>query len=142
MPSRRKRETALDHITLTKEDREDLKAAAEITEADVEALQRALHMTLNEWDDPARIRQVREMLTERSWFTVAEFCSYHQQNKNLQTKPWESPPCWIGTGATIEPEYLEIGRRLQQAGLSLFEPDPLRALEDAKRNLTHVATIA
>jgi hypothetical protein len=114
-------------------DRERLMAAAEITEADVEALQRSLLATLDERDDPDRIRQVRAMLTDRPWFEVAEFCAYHQQVKNLQCKPWHSPPCWIGGYHTVEPEYEEIGRRLVQAGLSLYEPDPLKAIEDAKR---------
>jgi hypothetical protein len=74
-----------------------------------------------------------DMLEERDWFEVARFASYHQQVKNLRCTPWESPPCWIGSDASVGPQYLEIGRRLVQAGLSLFEPDPLKALQDAKK---------
>jgi hypothetical protein len=107
-----------------------LNIPTELDEVDREALQRSLAMTLVE---PDRTKQIQSMLKERDWFEVASFASYDQQSKNLQCKPWESPPCWIGGYHEVESEYLEIGKRLVQAGLSLFEPDPLKALQDAEK---------
>src|SRR5262245_45506171 len=101
------------------------------TKADLEALQRAVEMTLTD-PDRDRVKQVEDMLKERDWYDVATFCSYHQQVNNLRLKPWESPPCWIGGDAIIDPEIMELGNRLERAGLSLYEPDPLKALENAR----------
>jgi hypothetical protein len=104
------------------------------TEADVEALQRAIDMTLAE-PDPGRVLQMQRMLEEDDWFEAARFAAYHQQTKNLRLRPWQSPPCCVGARAGTDEEILEIGRRLVRLGLSLFEPDPLKAIENAKLSL-------
>jgi hypothetical protein len=103
-----------------------------LEEVDREALERAIALTLV---DPDRVSQLTAMLAERGWLAAAKFASYHMQVRNLRCLPWESPPCWIGPDHDVEAQYLEIGRRLLERGLSLFEPDPLQALERAKQGV-------
>jgi hypothetical protein len=98
---------------------------------DQDAFRRALVMT---WTEPGRAKQLRSILREDDGGRHACMLSvFHQQCKNLQLPPWETPPCYIGTpGVSIDPEILEIGNRLKRCGLSLYEPDPLRALKKAE----------
>jgi hypothetical protein len=126
-----KTETAADHVTLTEEQRAALQEVAEITAADVDALQRAL-LTILADPDRGRVRQIRSMLKHEPWFTVATFAAYVLQAQNLRPKPWESLPCWFGGYHAPEGEYLELAKRLMRSGLSQYEPDPLQALEDVK----------
>jgi hypothetical protein len=83
--------------------------------------------------EPARAAQIEAMLEEREWFETAAFCSYLQQMKSMRLLPWQSPPCWLSSDVKVEPEIMEIGRRLARLGLSQFEPNPIAAIEQAKR---------
>jgi hypothetical protein len=100
-----------------------------LTDVDRDALQRALDMTLAE---PDRAEQLQHKLQNNGWHEAAKFAAYHQQVKNLRLQPWQSPPCSAGTRTYVDEEILEISRRLVRLGLSLFEPDPLDAI-DAKQ---------
>ena len=102
---------------------------ATLTEVDREALQRALDMTLAE---PDCAEQIRHKLQHDGWHEAARFAAYHQQVKSLRLQPWQSPPCSAAARTRTDKELLEISRRLVRSGLSLFEPDPLDAI-DAKQ---------
>ncbi len=98
---------------------------------DLEALQLALKLTLEEQDD-GRVEQVRSMLADRSrsWFDTASFCAYHQQIKALQLEPWDDPP--MCAEPDTYPHTQEAGQllgRMLRAGVSRYHPDPLAALE-------------
>jgi hypothetical protein len=88
-----------------------------------------------------------------SWQEAAEDCANHMQRMMLKLKPWEEPPCqipeeWIETGAppnTENPIYswyyhraeslpaaVALARRMKDAGISLWHPDPLKALREAE----------
>src|SRR5262245_38054379 len=100
-----------------------------LTDVDRDALQRALDMTL---DEPDRAEQLQHKLQNDGWHKAATFAAYHQQVKSLRLQPWQSPPCSAGARTYADEEILEISRRLVRSGLSLFEPDPLAAI-DAKQ---------
>ena len=109
-----------------------------MTPVDRHALERALVACRAE--SPARAKQIDSMLTERPWEGVAQFASSCAQGLALDLMPWQSPPSHANLGALSEPfgdpraarESAELLRRLLDAGLSRFEPDPLGAIEEAE----------
>jgi hypothetical protein len=115
-----------------------------LTRADQEALQRAI--------DIARAQSAEERahidreLAEDGWQHAAETAAYHCQDSALRLKPWQTPPCWLRTDAAVQVALLtpppdvrgrqmaaELVQELLAAGLSRFEPDPLRALAKADK---------
>jgi hypothetical protein len=86
--------------------------------------------------------RVDEMLRTESWATVGETCAYACQDRALDLKPWQPPPCWIhdldGTLADGDDGVMGryaaalLLRQLLAAGLSRFEPDVLGAIERAE----------
>lgn len=131
---------------------------ADLSEADVAALQLALDLTLA--DDPhdeGRVSQITDMLTDaklgNSWRDVADLAVYHQQMERLNLKPWQNPPCWIvdaaeadailrkgpvssqsGSGEDIgDSRCARLLQKMQRVGISPFHPDPLRAIKEAQK---------
>ena len=110
----------------------------EIDEIDGDALKRALVACRAE--SSARAKQLDSKLRDEPWEEVAQFASYCAQGRALDLMPWQSPPCRANLGALSEPfgdpraarESAELLRRLLDAGLSRFEPDPLGAIEEAE----------
>jgi hypothetical protein len=100
-----------------------------VSHLDREALDRCVALTLAE-PDKGRVEQVRSMLADRDWLDVAQFCSYHRQIASLKLLPWEDPPCVAGTGR--DDKAARLAGQLLTAGLSVFEPDPARALKAVK----------
>jgi hypothetical protein len=115
--------------------------ARRLSRVDREALTRAIVVARSE--SPDRAEQIDEKLKEDPWLEVAEFAAYVAQNNTLHLKSQQIPPCWIddpygdddlardlfGLGGTVEARAL--CRRLLEAGLSRYEPDPIAALEKA-----------
>jgi hypothetical protein len=111
---------------------------------DHEALERGLALALAlADDDPTERRRVREKLRDvqkglnawDTWQAVAESACYGLQCRNLALRPWECPPMRSSPGATghgrryfNDPRAAALRQRLIDAGLSIFEPDPLGAL--------------
>jgi hypothetical protein len=101
---------------------------------DRDALERALKLA-NEHQHAHDIlrdgeTQIERMLKRRTWQEVAEFASYGCQMRSLALRPWQSPPCCVGTDET-NPEHapaVALLRRLFDAGLSRYEPNPIVAL--------------
>jgi hypothetical protein len=68
------------------------------------------------------------------WLAAAESSSYHLQVRNLRLRPWQCPPCAcrsdeIGMGYGRSRGEVLLRKRMLEAGISLYEPDPASALE-------------
>jgi len=68
------------------------------------------------------------------WREAGERAAYHLQVKTLRLKPWHCPPCdcrsdEVGHGYGHSRVEVMLRRRMLEAGLSLYEPDPVAALE-------------
>jgi hypothetical protein len=109
---------------------------------DKAALELAMRMARRE---EGRGEQLDAMLKSEPWFTVAQFAAYCCQTTNLNLKPWETPPCWVidpddPDNTTHTPKEndgrrnaAKLRRQLRKHGISAWHPDPLAALESAKR---------
>ena len=110
-----------------------------MTRKDRKALTRAIEAVRRE--SPQRARQIADKLASEPWEDVGEFASYSAQCRSLRLRPWQFPPCWIDDipAALNDPEPHrglrtagELLQRMLAAGLSRYEPDPLKALEAAE----------
>ena len=112
-----------------------------MTPTDKDALTRAIVAARAE--SAGRAKQLDSMLTDRPWQEVAEFAAHCVQGRTLGLMPWQMPPlCYANRldSALREPfgdprgarEAGELLRRLLDAGLSKYEPDPLGGLERAE----------
>jgi hypothetical protein len=108
---------------------------------DHDALERCIQATLAS-KDHKRAEQVREKLAEEPWNEVALFCVYDRQLEALHLKPWEDPPCWIepddikailATPGHASFEAAKLAKQLIDAGLSIYEPDPIEALKRKRK---------
>jgi hypothetical protein len=109
-----------------------------LSEADHEALNRAVEMMRND-PDPRRRTQIAEMLREDPWSEAAIFAAYHCQCERLKLKPFEPAP--VDVDPSDVDRILRIGRshqgyqaarlvrQLLDAGLSRYEPDPAKVIE-------------
>ena len=104
---------------------------------DQEALRRAVRLTRA---DEVRDAQIaRKLANGQPWESVAKFCAYHQQCSTLRLRPWQQPPCHSGDDEPVD-RHPSDGRvaawqlraRLLAAGLSQYEPDPIRALHEVE----------
>jgi hypothetical protein len=104
---------------------------------DRDALKRAIEMarTLLE---PIIAEAVDRMSKSGTLEEAGRYASYHLQMKSLRLRPWMCPPCDSDdkvdpTGLSGgKPEEVALRRRMIAAGLSVYEPDPLGALEHAE----------
>lgn len=102
---------------------------------DDEALERALQRALvrqKASNVPRRngLTQIEGMLRDQPRREVLLFASYSEQMDSLKLRPWMFPPCWLVL-SDRKPEHADgvaLLRRLLDAGLSKFEPDPIGAL--------------
>jgi hypothetical protein len=111
-------------------------------DVDHDALTRAMEIARR---DPGRAWQLDQKLTFQAWEDVAAFAAYNCQADALNLAPFESPPCVVDehaddtspAGASLSAESRPAARRLLRhmlaAGLSRYEPDPLRAMANIKR---------
>jgi hypothetical protein len=103
-----------------------------MTRKDLAALRRCIEVVER---DPTRREQIRNM---RPRLERALFCCSVAQSESLDLKPWECPPCESEPDDSDNASYAEQKRRARQladrlraAGLSVYEPDPIRSLEEA-----------
>jgi hypothetical protein len=94
-----------------------------MTRKDRDALTRALAMAKTL--DPAIANAVEAMLRTQSWQEAAECACFHAQVKSLKLRPWQAPPC----NSDDAVDAAGTRRRLIALGLSIYEPDPLAAIE-------------
>jgi hypothetical protein len=118
-----------------------------LTKADREALQRAIDMARAK--SPQEREHIDRVLAQDGWQEAAETATYHLQDRALKLKPWQTPPCWLRSDAAVQVALLtplpdlkgrrfaaELVQQLIAAGLSRYEPDPLRALAAVKKAVT------
>jgi hypothetical protein len=112
-------------------------AEPELTEADRAPLELALQVAREERypDEHGRAEQIASMLEDRSWFEVASFAAYVVQGCALRLKPWQEPPCCASENNPDERDKAAqvLLRRMLAAGVSRYHPDPLAAIEAAKK---------
>jgi len=94
---------------------------------DEEALAEAMRIARLE---PGRAWQLDEKLKDEPWRDVAEFAALCVQSRALHLKPWELPPCEINEDDADSPGK-RLLKRMLDAGVSRYAPDPLAALEAA-----------
>ena len=108
-------------------------------DVDRDALKRCIEMARTY---PGRSEQIDWKLNEGrcSWQDTAKFCAYLCQSKNLRLEIMEFPPAWLIDADDVEgpafkgkPQAAKLLRRLLAAGLSQYEPDPIRALAAAEK---------
>jgi hypothetical protein len=103
-----------------------------LDDVDLRALQDAL--TICRAFNPARAAQLDAFLTERPWFEVARFCAAFAQTRSLGLTPAQTPPAYIDPNNPKPGE--EVMRafliRMEAAGVSAFDPNPLQAVEAAE----------
>lgn len=104
----------------------------ELTKSDIEALRRGYEIGLNE---SAEYREHLESIATRcGWPEAAVSAVYHLQIRALRLKPWQAPPCdcrsdETGPGYGCSPGEVMLRRRMLKAKISLYEPNPIEALE-------------
>jgi hypothetical protein len=109
------------------------KTASGLSKIDRDALARALAKA--KADDDLLLRdQIARMLVDRDVYDVASFAAYHYQVHVLGLRPWQSPPCYgdVAPGHDGHADAAVLLKRLLDAGLSRWEPDPLAALAQAE----------
>ena len=100
-----------------------------MTRNDRDALRLAVALARNE--DTGRAAQIDSMLKDESWTSVAKFAAYVCQGRSLHLAPWESPPCWAD--ADDSDTAAKLLRQMLDLGISRWYPDPMAAIEEAKR---------
>jgi len=104
----------------------------ELAKADIEALRRAFVIGRNE---SAEYREhLDRIAAQRGWPEAAASAAHHCQVRALRLKPWQAPPCdcrsdEIGPGYGCSHGEVMLRRRMLKAKVSLYEPDPIAALE-------------
>jgi hypothetical protein len=113
---------------------------ADFSEVDREALNRALQLVLN-GPDRDTAEQIRSFLEDvdqdpdHGWFYASVHAVYHLQCQNLGLFPNQEPPC-LGDPCSqtgrFDANANKLMRRLISHGLSMFEPDPIAAINATK----------
>ena len=93
-------------------------------------------------ESPNRKQQIEEMLVEREWSEVAEFCCYCAQSRSLRLKCYQSPPCRVDENGDDDADHYGHGkpaarkllRQMLLAGLSRFDPTPIESLRAVAGN--------
>jgi hypothetical protein len=93
---------------------------------DQTALELALG-TILKGKDIGRAEQVRYLRDQDGWEPTARFCASMLQRQQLELKPWDRPPCDLD--APDDSAAGRLLRRMLGAGLSRYDPNPLRGLE-------------
>ena len=107
-----------------------------MTRRDKDALQRALVAVRTL--DPIIVDAVESMLKSRTWQEAAEYAAFHCQVNSLRLRPWQAPPCRSDDEVDPagmcggKPEEVALRQRMLALGLSVYEPDPLAAIEHAE----------
>jgi hypothetical protein len=73
-------------------------------------------------------RTLSARINGRPWLEAAEAACYSLQYDNLKLLPHQSPPSSVALDDDRDRDATELLRRLLAAGLSRYEPDPLKAL--------------
>src|SRR5262245_46209578 len=109
-----------------------------MTKRDKAVMQLAIDTLLADDSNPGRQKQVRDKLAHPRlwgpWEETGSFCSFVCQVQSLGLRPWQKPPCH-GDPDGDEPHDILL-RRMLEAGVGRYHPDPAQALETAKSSST------
>jgi hypothetical protein len=96
--------------------------------------------------DPRKREQLDSMLAEgRPFAEVGKLAAYGMQFRSLHARPWAAVPCSLiepidvvlarGDDGMPGNDYAAavLAKRLLDAGISIWHPDPERALREAER---------
>ena len=126
-------------------------STSDLASRDREALQLAIDVVLSNPEDPQyeglrnRLGHVDDEADskekDRLWREAAEFASYGYQYDILGLNPSQDPVCVLDDYEQIiqaGPSHrnyqgARIRRKLINYGISVWHPDPVRAIEEAKR---------
>ena len=107
---------------------------ADLDALDVEALNRALRMSLD-GEDREQARRTREQLEEFGWFEAATSAAHYQQYRALGLSPWLRPPCEFtedgdphNQNRECDNAPIKLLKRMLAHGLSRWEPSPIAAI--------------
>jgi hypothetical protein len=86
-------------------------------------------------EDADHATQIATKLEEDGWQEAAEFAAYCCQCRALRLRPWEEPPCIVDAHDEYErdKEAQRLLRQMLALGISRYAPDPIAAIEAAKR---------
>jgi hypothetical protein len=111
---------------------DDDDATPALTQNDIAALELALETARKE--SPGRAQQLALKLAEDGWWPTARFAAYSCQVDALRLQPWEHPPVWVDDLDDYpDREAARLLKRMLAAGVSQYDPDPMAALEAAKK---------
>jgi hypothetical protein len=105
----------------------------DLDDDDRDALTRAIDVAGKE---PGRAEQLTDMLKSQPWEEVASFAARCAQDRELNLYPWQQPPCRVDEDDVDGDEddaARALLRRMLAAGLSRYEPEPLKALGAKRR---------
>ncbi len=97
---------------------------------DREALERAVAIAQS---DPMTADQMEVRREDgQSWEEIAESAAYHCQRRSLKLSPFQEPPCVVDEDDPKERDKAaqRLLRKMLDAGVSRYEPDPLSALAE------------
>ena len=90
--------------------------------------------------DPAYSRRIDQRLAvARVMDQVGRSAAYHCQIVSLGLQPWETPPCFSMARPAIsdhERASRDLLKRMIDAGVSRWHPDPLLAISEAEQRRT------
>jgi hypothetical protein len=109
---------------------------AHLGQVDLEALTRAMEVASR---DPRFAKHLEWRAETYGWADAARFAAYSCQCDALKLRPWQDPPMYGDSTDGID-DFPNAGRaaaadllkRLLGAGLSRFEPEPMKALARAE----------
>jgi hypothetical protein len=112
----------------------DEEAAAALSPLDREGLQKCFDLVAGGVFGQVEAQEIRDALTSRGFFWSARHASFFLQVESLGLRPWHVPPC---RSELAEPnsEARVLAERLRASGLSVYEPDPGRALAAVEQPL-------
>src|SRR5262245_20891015 len=99
----------------------------ELDPIDREALERSVAVACA---DPIYRKTFVQLRAQDGWLAAAVAASYHCQYRALDLRPWQEAPA-VATGR--DRACVDLQDRLIDASLSVYEPDPLRALAKVRR---------
>ena len=103
---------------------------------DRDALRRAIELARAE--SPETRQQIDAKLKTEPWEEIAGFAAYSCQCTRLRLKPWEAPPVHSDDEVTrpdrygSRPQEVALRQRMIKLGVSVYEPDPIPAIEAAE----------
>jgi hypothetical protein len=100
-----------------------------LTPADYSAMQACIDIMRRESPDCAN--QIDAKIKFEGYEAAGEFAACHVQSDVLKLRPWEVPPCNIWGHHCAN--AIALRDRLLAAGVSVFVPDPMQAIDEAER---------